>query len=459
MTSATRTAALFVTAVAVGAVAVLAAPAIPSLLASSPCPDCNIVLVSVEPLRADHLGLYGYERRNTSPVIDSIGAEGQVFDGAFTVSGHTTEATFSTFTSLYPSQHDVNPVTPDRNGRASRLTYLAEALHDAGYRTVSVNGDADIWRSKGGARGFDRFTGGTADEWRDVTVDTLARDDRPFFLHLQSYAPHDPYFEDVPPDVLDRYTVNRSMRTEAADRWAALERRAEQDENFTRNDLYHTFRLDYYFDRMADSPVFREESIAQYDASIRYADTALGSVMAELRAAGELDDTIVVVMAQHGEMFGERGRWTHSSLFGPVVRVPLVIRAPGLEPGRVDGPVSTLDVAPTILDLAGVPASRFREQAEGRSLLPVIRGEADGRRFLFAEHYAGQRAVTDTRNRTKLYRSPDGSTSLFALSPNWTEQETVDDPATRRRLAAVLDAFRTRTGPGTQHGDTWPYFG
>ncbi len=443
-----------------------------SLLGGGPCDGCNIVLVSAEPVRADHLGLYGYHR-NTSPALDALGTESVVFDGAFTVSGHTTEATFSTFTSLYPSQHDVNPVTPDDNGFDTEMTLLAEALQDAGYRTASVNGGANVRAGLGFDRGFDRYESWQSGEerWDDITGDLLdGADDRPFFLYLQSFATHDPYFlysastdsgiriEAGP--FVDLFTVNRTMREESMSAWGRINRRVHRSDTFQPEDRYRAYREEFLIPRMEESDEFRREMVAEYDGGIRYIDTALGSVMAELRAAGELDDTIVVVMAQHGEMFGERGRWTHSSLFGPVVRVPLVIRAPGLEPGRVDGPVSTLDVAPTILDLAGVPASRFREQAEGRSLLPVIRGEADGRRFLFADHYSGQSTVTDTRTRTRFYRHSDGGTRLYDLGPNWTADHIEDPNRTlHRRLSHRLEGFHDRVGTGTEHGDTWPYFG
>lgn len=257
----------------------------------------SIILISVDALRADHLGSYGYARR-TSPTLDALAASGTRFEWAFTSCPSTRCAIPSLLTGRYFST-----LKPKRD-----VPTLAKTLRDAGWQTAAITCCARFGLAANELAGF-TLVDATADAIRmsragqsngDVVVDTAlewlrARDPaKPYFLWVHLYEPHYPYSAPSGPD-------------------------------------------------------FGDSDVDRYDTEIAYADAQLARLLAAA------DNAVIAVTADHGDEFGEHGIRFHArSLYNQVVRVPLILRVPGGKPRVVDTPVSIVDIMPTLLDLVGV---------------------------------------------------------------------------------------------------------
>jgi len=345
------------------------APAPPVEPSSRP----DIVLVSIDSLRHDHLGCYGYGKP-TSPRIDALAAEGVRFENAVSTTSWTLPAHAALFTGLFDSAHGLVD-----NGLelSDRVVTLAEALQGAGYGTAGFYGGPYLHPTFGLDQGFDTYVscmttiedtlpqdevraiagGDTNVSHQDVTgprtleaVRGLAEnlDDRPLFLFVHLWDVHYDY---IPPAEMvhlfdPEYTGTLTGRDMMHD--PAIHAGMPQA------DLQHL--------------------IALYDGEIRFTDGILGEILEVLAQRGRLDDTVVVITADHGEEFFEHGHKGHQqSLYEEVVRVPLIVRWPGrIDAGRVvEDQVRLIDVMPTLLALAGVPNP---SEMQGRDLGPLLRG-------------------------------------------------------------------------------------
>ena len=349
-----RTIALrFTTAVAVeddGAVPPLvwADPTIVTEEASAE-PRWNVLLVSLDTVRPDRLGCYGYARV-TSPAIDAeLAARGTLFTRAFASFPSTAGSHATIMTSLDPCAHGFVDTMQPPALRADAPT-LAELLRGHGYETAAITEDGWLLVRLGFGRGFGTYveyswpdaeangssagaaaTFATALEWIE------AHRSLPWFAFVHTYQTHHPY---LPPAG--------------------------------------------YLERIGASAT-RATTSDEYDAEIRYTDDVLGGLLAGLERLGLGARTVVVLLSDHGEQFGEHGLEGHgNALWDTILRVPLIIRAPGRVPAaeRIDAPVGLIDVLPTILDLLGLPPYA---QAQGRSLVPLLRGGELPERTLFAE--------------------------------------------------------------------------
>ena len=291
----------------------------------------NLLIVSLDTLGADHLGLYGYDR-DTSPYIDDqLAPQATVFTRALAPATTTGPSHMTLFTSLPPSAHGVVSNLGGRPLPASMPT-LAETLRGAGYVTGAVTENGAITRRLGFDRGFDRYEENlsprmvrpvghieeTFAKGRDFLEDVRGL---PWFLFVQSYQVHHPY---TPPP--------------------------EYAELFEEDGL-GVQRIRRYFDE-----VRQEFHPDLYDREIRYTDEQLRIFLTGLAEAGLLDDTIVVVLADHGEAFFEHTYLGHGAdLHRETVRVPLIVLGPGIAAGRVvDERVGLADVMPTVLELLDV---------------------------------------------------------------------------------------------------------
>lgn len=369
----------------------------------------NILLISIDALRADHLGFDGYDRA-TSPELDRLAARGIRFSQAF-VNTHGTPPSHATLlSSLYQETHQVG-VSADRDSHQSLvlpdgLPLVHEILRDAGWFTVAVTGGGYMAPDFGFDRGFEVFQtpGGRVARGAGTLVEVLSNrdsDDRPVFAFFHTYQVHSPY---KPPPRFRALYGDFPSSIEATSE-ALLEIQGRADEVLTETD----------FD-------FLE---SQYDGEIRYTDEVLGEMLASLDEIGFLDHTVVIITSDHGEEFGEHGGVLHGgTLFDELLRVPLVIAGPGVPLGRVDPALVTLvDVAPTILSLAGLPVP---SQMEGRNLLAEHSGEPWAGQRVFAQY--GDRLYCVRTPRWKLIHRPGGVDALFDLRR---------DPGERRNLATL----------------------
>jgi arylsulfatase A-like enzyme/Flp pilus assembly protein TadD len=323
----------------------------------------NILLVSLDTLRADRLGCYGASRP-TSPVIDRLALEGVRFDQAEASSSWTLPSHYSIFTGLSPLGHGVMPDLAQVQGYvfaeqhmavrgSGRETMLAEALGDLGYRTAAVTEDGWVSEKFGFDQGFASYRsqseGSLPATARAALVElNQARGETPWFLFVHTFAPHQPYHAPV------------DLRT----RWADPEHTgfAWPRARVPISD-YMRFRFPLFPPAPSDVRTYHD----LYDGQIRWADTLVEELLGWIAEEEIERDTVVAVISDHGEEIFERSTFDHGyTLFEEVTRVPLILRAPGRIPSGVvvRGPVPLTDLAATLLDLAGA-SDRL---GQGRSL-------------------------------------------------------------------------------------------
>jgi arylsulfatase A-like enzyme len=319
------------------------------------------LLIVADTLRADRLGSYG-SPRGLTPFLDEFSARGTVFANAYAPSSWTCPSIASLFTSRYPLQHRVSSFESKMTGEE---VTLAEKLTPLRYATAGFSANNRLTRKLGYAQGFAMwqfYVGAFVPPYRKAPVragflrqQSLRWLDahwnpsvgRPVFLYLQYMDTHTPY---DPPQPFRR-------RFRRPDPKSALETRANEK------------LLAAALSELSRDEVDVLQSL--YDGEVAYLDAELRQLFAELRGRGFLENAIVVVTSDHGEEFREHGRILHGfALYEESIRVPLILVVPGYRGGRVvEQRVSLIDLAPTILDLIGLPAE---ERFEGRSLVPFL---------------------------------------------------------------------------------------
>lgn len=308
------------------------------------CPGCNVVLISMDTLRADHVGAYGYELRDTTPSIDRLAARSVLFENAIAQSSWTRPAHMSIFTGRYPAEHGYKALK-DRARLSESVPTLAGTLRDNDYMTVAFTGGVNVAAAFGFDSGFDTYrTNGKY--FRDNLEDTKYWFEQemkePFFLFWHGYDAHTPYLTDP----IDR---------------AAL----DLPDNPPKRGLRSICRSDD-----GDSRIRRYK--AEYDGAVHRGDRYVGKLLAYLEERGLLDRTLIVFLSDHGEEFLEHGRCFHlSTLYREVLHVPLLFAGPGIQPRRIADTIpGSVTIAPTIMDLVGI-----REHAlPGPSLAHFIAG-------------------------------------------------------------------------------------
>jgi len=320
----------------------------------------NVLLITIDTLRADRLGCYGYAPAST-PYLDRLAREGALFENAFCDVTWTTPSLASTMTGTYAVTHGVKSTY--QRLPESAVT-LAELFRDSGYGTAAVVGSFPASSIFGLAQGFRDFNedfnspvvrGGKFEGVR-VPLEFHERVEEQR-LFLAKKAEGDAYRPDA--DV-----------TRAALQW--IERHHGQPFFL----WVHYFGPHEKRDQGDDYFVAVNKGLAAYDHDVTEADRAVGQLMERLRSMGLLDRTVVVVHADHGQSLNEHHYFGHGRfLYDEVLRVPLIVRyPPRVPPGRrVRAFTRNIDIFPTILDLAGLP--RF-PGAEGRSLVRLLSGDS-----------------------------------------------------------------------------------
>jgi arylsulfatase A-like enzyme len=324
--------------------AVAAALALASLIGcggrATSSPDV-VLLVSIDTLRADHLGCYGYARP-TSPALDALAAEGTLFEEAMTPAPWTLPAHASLLTGLYPTRHGVKAFG---QYLPARIETLAQRLGRLGLLTAAVVNSHLLGPRSALDRGFQDFVyveevAPQREPTRrvvDQAIEWLRRPrERPLFLFVHSYDVHSDYKAE------ERYE-KEFVRPYAG----GADGSSRQLMAFREG-------------RVKLAPQDAPHLIDLYDAGIRQTDDELGRLVGFLRTSGQLERTLLVVTSDHGEEFFEHGGVLHGTTqYQEVVRVPLIVRGPGVPRGRrVPAPVSLLDVVPTLLARLGLPAAK-----------------------------------------------------------------------------------------------------
>lgn len=341
----------------------------------------NVLLISIDTLRADHLGSYGYSR-DTSPFLDSLAMNSIRFDQAFAPASWTLPSHMSLFTGAYPQTHGVEQ---DRFALPAALSTLTEIFSAGGWQTQAFISWTYLKASFGFGRGFDDYrellpppelqdsateSSIRADEvvdrvsdWIDQRATAMGSPDNdeadPFFLFVHLFDPHMSYQPPLQTARLfdpDLETIEGGSYQELSRYIDGLDQEAE-----------------------TPSPEVVSRATTLYDGEIRFVDDQLRRLFERLETAEMLEDTVVLVTSDHGEELNEHGsmeghQWT---LYDEVLHVPLILRLPqGRRAGlTITSQVQLIDVAPTLLDIAGLPSL---PHADGRSLLPLIDRAASG---------------------------------------------------------------------------------
>ncbi len=341
-------------------------------------PRRNVVLVCIDTVRADRLGCYGYRGHPTTPALDALAARATLFRDASAAAGWTKPSVPSFLTGSFPCQHGV--YEGSARGLAGATTdllpaaaeTLAERFHTAGYATGAVIHNAQLRRGGGFEQGFDAYDdeGGDARDIRARAGRWLdAHGGEPFFLYLHFLDAHWPY--EIPDEAARRFTAGDVDYFRGGDSRAL--RDAINDGSVTLDDGQ------------------RATLSALYDGALRFLDDELGAVLADLERRGLADDTVFCLVADHGEEFLEHGRIGHGhGVWQNLLAVPWILHVPGQAPQVVTTPVSLIDLPPTLLAAAGLPADGAGEGVDRLALpnRPVP---------LLAEHKAPDRYVQSLR--------------------------------------------------------------
>jgi arylsulfatase A-like enzyme len=411
----------------------------------------NILIILLDATRPDHLSVYGYSRE-TDPNIKALASTGQVFTRMYAQAASTTPSVATLLSSLYPAVHRANDAT---DFLSSAVPRLPELLRAAGYRTFGISANANVSPTFGYAQGFDDFTAWKTEnpirltllgrfaedllgpstvtrllrehadlipvaesitdstlEWAARNRTALVEEKQPFFMYVHYIDPHYPYRPPAPYDRLYDYRRDPSRRRDGRVDPVALAQ-------------------DRHRELVA-------RTLDQYDGEIRYADHHVGRLLAGLGAAGLLDNTIVIVTADHGEEFFEHDHLGHGkSTYEEVLWVPFIVAWPGKIPAgsRNDRMLGLIDVMPTLLAVAGVEPPRL---VQGTSFAPLLTkpDAALPPRTMFAQVVQPGFSIDMARSETaKFVRHPSG--------PRQGREEYYDlarDPLERVNLVATAPA-------------------
>jgi len=375
-------------------------------------PPPNVVLYVVDTLRADALAAYG-SRETRTPHIDRLAREGRVYTCVFAPSSWTRSTVGTLLTGLPP---DVHGAVRRRDVLPEALTLLSERFAERGYATAAVVGNPNVGRVYGFDQGWDAFIEAfqagplpSIDVVNAHALEWIDRAERPFFLFVLAVDPHYPY---LPPAAFDRH------------------------------------------DPATNGPFARQR--ARYLGEVEQTDAGLGAFMPALRTRGELDRTILVVTADHGEEFGEHGQRGHGkTLYREVLHVPLVIRhparvRPGVEPCT---PSSSIAVPHMLLALSG-DSGTGRTSPVHPSLAPTdSEGDRDatGEPLVARIRIDGHAQSSLRSGRWKLIEDTGkGTVQLYDLAADPTEEIDVARSHPERvarmrgRLARILRERRER---------------
>jgi len=369
--------------------------------------DFNVVMITIDTVRADHFGAYGYPHA-TTPALDALASDGALFVNAWAHAPSTRYSMPSILTGRYPLavQYDNSVWWPALDAKA---TTMAETL------------EARVFYS-GAIRNYHYF-------------DTKRRMDQGFDHYDNSNARlhtgRDP-----------AKTVGTSSRQQTDKAIAFLEQNAHR-----RFFLWvHYYDPHYSYEPHEGTERFDTGKTALYDHEIRFTDDQIGRVIEDLKQRGLYERTVIVVTGDHGEGFGEHGIDLHGyHLYAPQTKIPLIMRVPGQAPQRVTTPVGHIDLLPTLANLAGAQPST---EMQGRSLVDMLTGQApvDGDRWVFQqlsfENNNEQRAAASQRCHIIYYVSPQNSWELYRIDTDPGEtRDIIDDPGVCAEARAKLEEW------------------
>lgn len=414
------------------------------------CKDCNVIVIGVDTLRADHLSALGYERK-TTPVLDELAKEGTIYAQSISAASWTVPAFMSIMTGTYPGVNGVinkfKVFTPEKKQLSNlkeispNIETLAQQFKNAGYATGGFTGDAGVSAKFGYGQGYDAYTdevafGGLensnthAMKW----LDGLPKGQK-FFMFFHGYDLHGQFAGSG---------KNYKGIFAPADYNGPYKGTMEEEAKLREDQLVAPLTM---------TPADAAFWTAWYDSKLHDADARLAGFLDEIKARGLLDKTVIVVVSDHGEEFYEHKGFDHGqTLYDELIHVPLIFKIPGVAGGKVvKNQVSMIDVGPSLLKLIGItPTPAYAKQTEGRvNLLDYINDPEKSGYDVFTE--------TDYRDFTHIrsIRSADGwkyirtlqtgKEELYDLKADPKELNNLADSNTAKKteLRAKLDAHIT----------------
>ena len=403
----------------------------------------NVIVIAIDTLRADHLGCYGYSRK-TSPNMDAFAESAALFEHAFAPAIPTHPAFVTINSGQYSISHGVvahGAQTPIPRG----IPWLPTLLEKQGYTTCAIDNLAD-WRH-GFGRGFEFYIDPSSRRTLHLNCDNRALNKRaiswlkqnseegPFYLVVHYWDPHTPY---LPP---------RAYRT------LFYKGNPNQPDNHAMDALdAHPLGQAWketWFNKLGKRVTDPEYIVALYDAEIRYCDEGIAQLLKTVDDLGLAEDTLVLLLSDHGELMYRHGIFfDHHGLYDGNLHVPLIMRHPAIQPGRIAPFAEHVDIAPTILDFCGCPVP---EEMEGRSWAPALCGKGDlpARDFVVSQECTWQMKWsirTDTHKfilarQDDFYGTPPRELYHLPDDPNELNNVADDDPETAAALEAKLEAW------------------
>ncbi|MSU73945.1 hypothetical protein EXS56_02280 [Candidatus Kaiserbacteria bacterium] len=387
----------------------------------------NVILISVDSLRPDHMSLYGYDRQ-TTPHIDAWAKDAVVFDKYFSSAFLTPISEASVHTGDYPFTSGV--INFESNIRESVPT-MAQVFKENGWQTAAFLSSPEFYNypalKSGFSRGFDTYTLGTSRTYYPRGSDPVVlaktwidgHDRKPFFLWLAIGSAHWPYGQDEPNHFSDP-SYTGIFNTDAVKKWGLIWRDLFA---FMYNGVHYSTTL----------PVHPVGSVTQkdmdyllgrYDDGLVLTDRRIGALFDYLDKTGLSKNTVVILQSEHGEALGERGYIAHYDIFDESVHTPLIIKAPMLSPGRIKALVSGVDVMPTLLSLLNLPLPKmdgidFSSYLKGAST-PPPREEV----FLSRTPFWERNFSSDQQTRALFFPS-----QISIDTTVWTQYVAADDKA------------------------------
>lgn len=421
----------------------------PAEAATPPRP--NIILISIDTLRADHLGCYGYSK-NTSPNIDRFAGENVLYKNAFAQAPYTLPSHASMFTSLYPNQHlAVQALSEDH------IT-MAEMLKVEGYATYAITGGGLVSERFGLMQGFDSVEynkdSGYISEDREIhskilTSLSLLKDvKQPFFLFLHSYQVHVPYLHPKEYDIFYEGKYNGKITGDFIE-----DMKYQARDELKNVDKQNSFKIIRFF-KLSDEN--RKRMISHYDQGIYYTDTELQIFFDALKKAGMYEDSLIVLTSDHGDEFFEHGGWQHGhTLYNELIHVPMIIKYPGFmkqKPAEYDFTARLIDILPTMLDVIQVTTPYH---LEGQSLVSNERKESgsaammidpDGEIFKISEisqnreyKYIQTNDKVIPIDKRSHFNRPKDFEELYDLENDWLEATNIIEskPEEKQKLVEI----------------------
>lgn len=383
-------------------------PAAPAFVAFEPKPR-NLLLITIDTLRADHISAYGYHRP-TSPNLDALANQGTLFLNAWAHAPSTRYSMPAILTGRLPLDVRYDTSVQGWPGLSLQATTVAEIAQQRGLVTGAITNHWYFDRARRMDQGFGSY------------------DNENQRLNRQSgkAGPAE--------------TSGSSSREQTDKALAFVSGHADQPWLL----WVHYYDPHYQYEVHADSPMFGTSAIDRYDGEIAFTDKHIGRLLDALRAGGQWDQTAIVVTGDHGEGFGENGVDLHGyHLYAAQTKVPMIIRVPGLAAQRITAPVGHVDILPTIANLLGGEAT---SEMQGSSLLAAMQGNPVASRVIFQqlsfENNNEQRAAIDGACHAIYYASPTPGWETFRLDdPLRPERRVWNDPACQATMQNLAEWY------------------